>query len=79
MTPMALMTLEWVAALPGGGADRRFDKALKEKVERGEAVTSQRGSVTSRLEREFFIDNLMVRIHFSIVMILVDRPCAMGV
>ena len=27
-------------------------------------------------EREFFIDNLLVRIHFSIVMILVDWPRA---
>ena len=31
------------------------------------------------LEREFFIGNLLVRIHFIIVMISVDRPCAMGV
>ena len=30
-------------------------------------------------EREFFIDNLLVRIHFIIEMILVDRLCAMGV
>ena len=30
-------------------------------------------------EREFFIDNLLVRIHFIIVMISADRPCAMGV
>ena len=31
-------------------------------------------------ERESsFIDNLLVRIHFIIVMISVDRPCAMGV
>ena len=30
-------------------------------------------------EREIFIDNLLVRIHLIIVMILVDRPCAMGV
>ena len=29
-------------------------------------------------EREFFIDNLLVRIHSIIEMILVDRPCAMG-
>ena len=27
--------------------------------------------------REFFIDNLLVRIHLIIGMILVDRPCAM--
>ena len=31
------------------------------------------------LEREFFIDNLLVRIHVIIEMILVDRPCAMGI
>ena len=30
-------------------------------------------------EREFFIDNLLVRIHLIIQMSLVDRPCAMGV
>ena len=30
-------------------------------------------------QREFFIDNLLVRIHFIIEMILVDWPCAMGV
>ena len=33
----------------------------------------------SRTASEFFIDNLMVRIQLIIVMILVDRPCAMGV
>jgi len=30
-------------------------------------------------EREFFIDHLLIRIHLIIKMILVDRPCAMGV
>ena len=30
-------------------------------------------------EREFFISNLLVRIHLIIKMILVDRPCAMAV
>ena len=30
-------------------------------------------------QREFFIDNLLVRIHLIIEMILVDRPCAIGV
>ena len=28
-------------------------------------------------ERELFVDNLLVRIHSIIEMILVDRPCAM--
>jgi len=31
------------------------------------------------IEREIVIDNLLVRIHLIIEMILVDRPCAMGV
>ena len=30
-------------------------------------------------KREFSIDNLLVRIHLIIEMILVDRPCAVGV
>ena len=30
-------------------------------------------------ERDFFIDNLLVRIHLIIEMILVDRLCTMGV
>ena len=30
-------------------------------------------------ERDFFIDNLPVRIHFIIEMVLVDRPRAIGV
>ena len=30
-------------------------------------------------EREFSIDNLLIRIHLIIEMTLVDRPCAMGV
>jgi len=33
----------------------------------------------SEVEREFIIDNLLVRIHLIIEMILVDRPRAMGV
>ena len=35
--------------------------------------------VASRVEREFFIDNLLVRVHSIVEMILVDRPCAVGV
>ena len=30
-------------------------------------------------QREFFIDNLLVRIHLIIEIILVDQPYAMGV
>jgi hypothetical protein len=31
------------------------------------------------VERQFFMDNLLVQIHLIIEMISVDRPCAMGV
>ena len=31
------------------------------------------------VEKELFIDNLLVRVHLIIEMIAVDRPCAMGV
>ena len=30
-------------------------------------------------EREIFIDNLLVRVHYISVLILVDRPCTTGV
>ena len=30
-------------------------------------------------EREIFVDNLLVRVHWIIEMIVVERPCAMGV
>jgi len=36
-------------------------------------------SVECHREREFFVDNLLVRIHLIIEIISVDRPCAMGV
>jgi len=38
----------------------------------------ERGS-GREIEREFFIDNLQVRIHLIIEMISVDRPRAIGV
>ena len=42
-------------------------------------IPSSRDARSTTEEREFFIDNLLVRIHLIIEMILVDRPCAMGV
>jgi len=44
-----------------------------------ESGTGTREGTESCTEREFFIDNLLVRIHLIIEMVLVDRPCAMGV
>ena len=44
-----------------------------------EAQKHARSAAGIQAQREFFIDNLLVRIHFIIEMILVDRPCAMGV
>jgi 50S ribosomal subunit-associated GTPase HflX len=44
-------------------------------------ASDSHGLVTIQVsrEREFFIDNLPVRIHLIIEIISVDRPCAMGV
>ena len=44
-----------------------------------DAPKSDANSAICPPEREFFIDNLLVRIQLTIEMILVDRPCAMGV
>ena len=35
--------------------------------------------LTGEREREIFINNLLVRVHFVTEIILLDRPCAMGV
>jgi len=55
----------------------------KASVIRTGSSVQERGDVVScegwSREREFFIDNLLVRIHLIVEMILVDRPCAMGV
>jgi hypothetical protein len=63
----------------GGGADQaevgdREARAPKPPVSVRVVVVP-----ATRREREFFIDNLLARIHLIIEMILVDRPCAMGV
>ena len=42
-------------------------------------VLSPHATIPSTLEREIFIDNLLVRVHLIIEIILVDRPCATGV
>ena len=54
--------------------------------ERGTTVTRKKGAFITgqdqhgrQRETEIFIDNLLVRVHFIIEMILVDRPCATGV
>jgi hypothetical protein len=40
---------------------------------------TKRTRITLDREKEFFIDNLLVRVLLIIEMILLDRPCAMGV
>ena len=45
---------------------------------RKEVLRVQRVCASSGPKREFFVDNILVRIHLIIEMILVDRPCAMG-
>ena len=41
--------------------------------------TSSLASPGGQTERDFIVDNLLVRIHLMIEKILVDRPCAVGV
>ena len=36
-------------------------------------------SAHGELEREIFIDNLLVQVHLILEMIVEERPCAMGV
>ena len=49
-------------------------------VQRGRAAGGAcRALAAAPPEREFFIDNPLVRIHVILRTILVDRPCAMGV
>ena len=45
----------------------------------GAGVRRPCGGRVLHREREFFVDNLLVRIHFIILMILEDWPCAMEV
>ena len=59
-----------------------FRTARNSNVMAGIAATDMHAGIEMNHtlpEREFFIDNLLVRIHLIIVMVLVDRPCAMGV
>ena len=73
---------------------REKDSRLRALVREGQQVTSpcKRGTNNcepsallrpdakrERRETEFFIDNLLVRIHLTIEMITVNWPCAMGV
>ena len=45
----------------------------------GEVDDEREGVLLLHAEREFFGDNALVQIHFIVLMILVDWPCAMGV
>jgi len=45
---------------------------------RGQRVRIDPTQVVGR-EREVFFDNLLVRVHWIIEMIVIERPCAMGV
>ena len=53
-------------------------EAEEEAAKEVGAVARGAASVSPKRESSF-IDNLLVRIHLIIVMISVDRPCAMGV
>ena len=50
------------------------------KIVRFSSIFGRAGDACSETpEREFFIVNLLVPIHCIIEIILVDRPCALGV
>ena len=53
--------------------------SLRRRLPPAGAVFLEVFYVLSSVEREFVIDNLLIRIRSIIEMILVDRPCAMGV
>ena len=57
--------------------ERARERSESEKEKSGPLVGSGTGACLA--EGEFLIDNLLVRIHSIILMILVDRPCALGV
>ena len=59
----------------------REGKSDRERVSSQSKPPLQQSGVEGPLrgltETEFFIDNLLVRIHLIMEMMLVDRPCAM--
>ena len=63
--------------MPLGTARSRMSTASRRSGK--SALVRARAPRRHAREREFFIHNLLVRIHLIIEMILVDRPCAMGV
>ena len=81
-------TLLWLVGSPGGEGRPHVERA-KSAADAGdvegteawldEMLLRRAGSRGVPTEREIFIDNLLVRIHLIIEMILVDRPRAMGV
>ena len=84
--------MDW---LSGGRARRRVGPRLAPRRQQGRKRLRRRLQVAFDInwlalrllltltgcqeKREFFIDILLVRIHYIIVMILVAWPCAMGV
>ena len=43
------------------------------------SLTILLAAATDLSNRDIFIDNLLVRVHWIIEMIVIERPCAMGV
>ena len=59
-----------------GGASNEEDPVV---IMLGDPRCASTGKLKVSPERVFCIENLLVRIHLIIEMLLVDRPCAMGV
>ena len=64
---------EHVVVIMGSGA-----VTMSETVHYMTQTQGKKVGVLKVRKRDLFIDNLLVRIHLIIKMILVDRPCAMG-
>ena len=54
-------------------------KTFRENLEGFNFFSFERHVPTPGLERGFFIDNLLVLVQWIVEMIVVERPCAMGV
>ena len=64
----------------GVGVDRLADAGERQRPIHGRLNVLLAPCVPPpfRIQRVLFIDNLLVRIHFVVEMILVEWPCAMG-
>ena len=75
---MSLSLLNHGFIITSEGLPLAQPQATAEWLRRPQAGCSSLLKRSQEREKEFFIKNLLVRIHLIMEMILVDRPCAMG-